>query len=138
MHALRSSTVAGLLPLLCLLLLTACTPAGEKALRKADAHFLAGALDKAEIEYLNALKADPGNPRAVVQLGLIFAAAASTAGPGATLSDANGVAVLLRGSVATTSIPFGTTEAITAANGATSSTNTSPGVRVSKMPRNRS
>lgn len=56
-----------------ILLLAGCTPGSEKSLRKADAHYLNGAFDKAEIEYLNTLKADPGNARAVAQLGLIFA-----------------------------------------------------------------
>jgi len=45
----------------------------ERALTRANDYFASGALDKAEIEYLNVLKEDPTTVRAIVQLGLIYA-----------------------------------------------------------------
>ena len=51
-----------------------CTPGGSKAARleRADGYYKAGELEKAEIEYLNVLKADPRNVPATSRLGLIF------------------------------------------------------------------
>ncbi len=45
----------------------------DRALAQADAYYTSGAYDKAEIEYLNTLKIDPENARAIAQLGLIYA-----------------------------------------------------------------
>lgn len=44
----------------------------EKALLRADGYHASGAWDKAEVEYLNALKVDPANSRAIAQLGLMY------------------------------------------------------------------
>ena len=44
----------------------------ERVLARADAYHSSGEWDKAEVEYLNTLKADPENPRAIAQLGLIY------------------------------------------------------------------
>ena len=41
-------------------------------LSQADAFFDSGQLDKAETEYLNGLKADPRNPKAIGRLGVIY------------------------------------------------------------------
>ena len=56
------------------LLGSGCTPKArrERLLQTADGHYLAGEYDQAEVEYLNVLKDDRGNPRAVVRLGLIY------------------------------------------------------------------
>jgi len=57
-------------------LITGCSPQArkEKLLQSADAHYQAGDLDKAEIEYLNVLKVESLNPRAIGRLGLIYTA----------------------------------------------------------------
>lgn len=57
------------------LLGTSCSRQASKdrALAQADAYHSSGAYDKAEVEYLNALKIDPENPRATAQLALIYA-----------------------------------------------------------------
>ena len=44
----------------------------SEALSSAEAHFDAGDYDRAEVEYLNALKADPTNATAMVRLGTIY------------------------------------------------------------------
>ena len=56
------------------LLGSGCSPAAkrDRLLQTADEHYKAGDYDKAEVEYLNVLKAERGNPRAVVRLGLIY------------------------------------------------------------------
>ncbi|RXK52928.1 tetratricopeptide repeat protein [Oleiharenicola lentus] len=58
------------------LLLAGCSPAGkqEKLMAGADRHFDAHDFDRAEVEYLNLLKADPQSGRAIARLGLIYSA----------------------------------------------------------------
>src|SRR5690349_13967366 len=53
-----------------------CSPEAKKTklLATADQHYLAGDYDRAEVEYLNLLKLDPQNGRAIGHLGLIYAA----------------------------------------------------------------
>ncbi len=57
-----------------ILSISGCLPGGSKAarLQRADTFFKAGELEKAEIEYLNVLKADPRNQAATARLGIIF------------------------------------------------------------------
>ena len=63
-----------LLPLVALLGASCSRQAGkERALARADAYYASGALDKAEVEYLNTLNLDHENARALAQLGLIYA-----------------------------------------------------------------
>src|SRR4051794_11310929 len=55
--------------------LVGCSPAARKgrALARADAYFHAGEYEKAKIEYLNVLRIDPSDPKAIQQVGLIWA-----------------------------------------------------------------
>lgn len=69
MPAVRTFCVLGML-----WILSGCPPGGSKAagLARADGYYQAGDFEKAEIEYLNVLKADPKSALATIRLGLIF------------------------------------------------------------------
>jgi tetratricopeptide (TPR) repeat protein len=56
------------------LLAGACSPEAKKArvLESADQHYTAGDFDRAEVEYLNVLRLEPQNGRAIGRLGLIY------------------------------------------------------------------
>ena len=51
-----------------------CSSEAKKSafLKRADSYFESGEYDKAKIEYLNALRADPQNARAILRLGTIW------------------------------------------------------------------
>ncbi len=67
--------LCGILISLAALLGTSCSRHSsiERALTRADTHYNAGSLDSAEVEYLNTIKLDPANVRAIVQLAMIYA-----------------------------------------------------------------
>ena len=56
------------------LLGTGCSPAAKQTrrLQQADQYLADGDFDKAEVEYLNALKADPANGYAIGRLGILY------------------------------------------------------------------
>src|SRR6188768_3666371 len=62
-----------ILPLL-FVWVTGCSKTAKRdsLLAAANTHYLAGNYNEAEVEYLNALKAEPLNPTAVSRLGLIY------------------------------------------------------------------
>jgi tetratricopeptide (TPR) repeat protein len=66
--------VAGLLGAVLAAGLVGCSKEAKKArhLERAESHFKSGALEKAKIEYLNVLRADQTNSRAIRQIGIIF------------------------------------------------------------------
>lgn len=74
MQRIHPSLPVTLLITVIVLLGSGCSPAAkrDRLLQTADEHYKAGDYDKAEVEYLNVLKAQRGNPRAVVRLGLIY------------------------------------------------------------------
>jgi len=63
-----------LVALTILALLTGCSPEAKKTriLESADRHYSSGDFDRAEVEYLNVLRMEPQNGRAVSRLGLIY------------------------------------------------------------------
>ena len=65
---------ASIATLCCTLVLAGCSPAAKKARleKSAESYRTAGEYDKARIEYLNLLRADPQNAGANLQLGLIW------------------------------------------------------------------
>lgn len=75
MPPIRRQLLCALLVSLVPLLSTSCSRQSnkERALNLANTYFASGELDKAEIEYLNTLRNDPANVRAIAQLGLIYA-----------------------------------------------------------------
>ena len=74
MRTLRRINPRVLAGLLIAIVATGCSPEAKKSgfLKRADSYFQSGEYDKAKIEYLNLLKADPQNATAIRQLGIIW------------------------------------------------------------------
>jgi tetratricopeptide (TPR) repeat protein len=74
MRQSSSRILLGALAVALLLAASGCSAEAKRNrhLKSADRYFAAGDLEKAEIEYLNALQFDRKNPRAVGQLGIIY------------------------------------------------------------------
>lgn len=75
----------------CAMMLVGCSREARKqrALEAAETHFKANDFDRAEVEYLNALKNDPLNAQAIARLGLIYAEQGRTGPAIAYLVKAN-------------------------------------------------
>ena len=80
MHPIARSFSAFVLLTALILTGSGCSAGAKKArlLQSADGHYDAGEYDKAELEYLNALKLEPLNPRAIGRLGMIYSAQGRT------------------------------------------------------------
>lgn len=74
-----------------MIITTGCTKAArkERALERANKSFQAQQFDKAEIEYMNALRLAPGDPVSIRQLGLIYSAEGRVAAAFRFLHKAN-------------------------------------------------
>lgn len=74
MHSLKYISATLLGAILAVALFAGCSAEAKKArhLGRADNHFKAGNYEKAKIEYLNALRLEQNNLRAIRQIGLIF------------------------------------------------------------------
>ncbi len=74
MHLNKSVSIRGILLLGLIILLAGCSAEWRNARlkKKAEKYFESGQYDKAKIEYLNLLRADPQNAAAIRQLGIIW------------------------------------------------------------------